>query len=119
MVTEIIFPGVLPGNNGKDGLIRIRGRARTALKNACFWQIRSSTTNQHKGPVRLELVRHSIGGLMDRDNLVSTGKIPIDALVKAKVIPDDNPTIITESDYSQTRAKNQATQFTVIRIIDL
>ena len=119
MITEIVFPGWVPGMNGKDGLIRMHHTKKTALRNAYFYEIRSTTTNQHKGPVRLELVRHSIGREMDYDGLVSTGKLLIDALVNAKVLPDDNPGIIAQREYTQTKAINQKSQMTVIRIIDI
>jgi hypothetical protein len=119
MTTEIIFPGRVPGMNGPDGIIRMRHRDRKALKNGYYYQIRSATTNQHPGKVRLELVRHSIGTPMDYDNLVSTGKLIMDCMKLARVIIDDKPAIIAERDYSQTKAINQASQFTLIRIIDL
>lgn len=119
MVTEIVFPGNVPGNNGRDGIIRMKRKVKTNLKNNYFYQVRSSTRNQHKGPVRMELIRHSTGKPMDYDNLVSTGKLIIDAIVKAGVLPDDNDMVIADRVYTQTKALNQRSQMTVIRIIDL
>lgn len=50
--------------------------------------------NFHQGPVKITYTRHS-PGLMDWfDNLPSTGKTLLDALVKLKVIQDDSPEII-------------------------
>jgi len=119
MTTELIFPGFVPGNNGKEGLLRMSHKAKTRLRNQYFYQVRSSTRNRHTGPVRFELIRHSTGPPMDYDNLVSTGKLPTDAIVLAGVIPDDAPNVIVERDYQQTRALNQKAQMTVIRIIDI
>lgn len=118
MTTEIIFPGSLPGNNGEDGLLRMHHKRKTELRNQYFYHIRTITRNRHPGKVRFELIRHSTGPPMDYDNLVSTGKIPTDALKLAGVIIDDKPAVIVERDYSQTKALNQKSQMTVIRIID-
>jgi len=118
-VTEIIFPGRLPGNNGDDGLLRMNHFQYTALRNKLQYVVMAHRPRQHKGPVRLELIRHSTGVPMDDENLSSTGKIPIDAIVRAGVLPDDNPAIITERDYTQTKALSKDAQFTLIRITDL
>lgn len=119
MTTEITFPGVVPGNNGPDGLIRMKPKVKIRLRNSYVYHIRSMTRNRHPGTVRLELIRHSIGPPMDYDNLVSTGKTILDALKRAQVIIDDKPAVIVERDYSQTKALNQKSQMTVVRIIDL
>ena len=117
--TEIVFPGKVPGNNGAGGLLRMHWSAKSNLLGTYSWLVRSATKTRHAGPVRLELIRYSIGRLMDYDNLVSTGKFPIDAIVKAGVLPDDNPAIIAERRYTQQRAASAAAQRTVIRITDL
>lgn len=119
MKTEIIFPGTVPGNNGKGGLLRMPHKTKTKLKNSYIYQVRSITRNRHTGPVRFELIRHSTGPPMDYDNLVSTGKLLTDAIVLAGVIPDDNRFIIVEREYSQTKAINAESQYTLVRIIDL
>ncbi len=117
--TELIFPMVVPGMNGKDGLLRMPGKERVRLRNLYHSIVSAHRPKPHSGPVRVELIRHSIGSEMDRGNLVSTEKLLLDAIVKAGVLPDDNNDVITERDYKQTRALNQATQMTVIRIISL
>lgn len=119
MITEIIFPGHVPGNNGRSGLLRMHWTKRQQLKERYAWQVAAANPGRHTGPVRLELIRHSTGPDMDYDNLVSTGKLLTDCLVKRGVIPDDKPAVIVERDYRQTRAKNSDCQMTVIRIIDL
>lgn len=119
MKTELIFPGVIPGNNGRGGLLRTHYAQRAKWKKNWIWHIKASTKNRHLGPVRLELIRHSINPRMDYDNLVSTGKILIDAIVKAGVLSDDAERIIAERQYTQTRALNAQNQMTVILITDL
>lgn len=117
--TEIVFPGKVPGNNGPGGLLRMHWAAKAKFLASCMWLVRFATKAKHTGPVRLELVRYSTGGPMDYDNLVSTGKFLVDAVVRAGVLPDDNPHVIAERHYSQVKAKSKADQRTVLRIIDL
>ena len=122
--TEIIFPGSLPGNNHggsytKKGIVGMHWRTYGKLKKQFTLIAMSCSRNRHSGPVRLELIRHSTGSQMDRDNLISTGKLLIDAIVAAGIIQDDKPAIIVESDYSQTKAINAKSQMTVIRILDI
>ncbi len=119
MTTELIFPGLIPGNNDRGGLLRTHWRKRGALKLKWIWHVKASTLNRHTGPVRMELTRHSLNPNMDYDNLVSTGKILIDAIVGAGVLPDDKSAVIREQKYTQTLALKKESQMTVIRIIDL
>lgn len=118
MITELVYEGNVPGNNGKNGLIRMKTKAKLELKKRFFWTTREQTRNRHLGAVRLELIRHGLQ-VMDYDNLVSTGKLLIDAIVKTGVLSDDNPDVIKERDYSQTHALNAKSQRTIIRITDL
>ena len=67
----------------------------------------------------MELVRYSMSSiLLDFDNLVSTGKYPIDSIVRRKVILDDNPSIIVGRVYRQEKVKSKDEQRTVITIVD-
>jgi hypothetical protein len=116
---EITFPGKVPGNNGANGLLRMHWRKRLEHQKAYWLHVLAAGLQPMVGPVRFELVRYSIGPLMDFDNLVSTGKCTTDALVRAGILPDDNPTIIAERSYTQERAESQAAQRTVIRLIPL
>jgi hypothetical protein len=116
---EITFLGKVPGNNGANGLLRMHWRKRLEYQKAYRVQVAAARLCPMAGPVRLELVRYSIGPLMDYDNLVSTGKSTIDALVRCGILPDDNPTIIAERSYTQERAESKEAQRTVIRLIPL
>lgn len=116
---EITFPLKVPGNNGPAGLLRLHWRLKLALQNAYTKRVWAAQLRRYVGPVRLELVRYSIGRQMDYDNLVSTGKMLVDALVRNSILPDDNPTVIAERSYTQERAESKEAQRTVIRLIPL
>lgn len=119
VMQEIVFNEVVPGNNGPTGLLRMGWRKRQRLAGQYEWVVAAARLAPMHGPVRLELVRHTIGGQLDFDNLVSTGKLPIDAIVRCGILSDDNPTIIAERSYTQQRAASKAEQRTVIRLIAL
>jgi hypothetical protein len=116
---EITFDFVVPGNNGAAGLIRMHWTKRQSLGGLFGWKVRAAQLRPMLGPVRLELTRYSIGPQMDYDNLVSTGKLPIDALVRGGILPDDKPAVIAERTYTQLRAESKASQRTVIRLTQL
>lgn len=119
MCHEITFTGKVPGNNGSGGLLRLHWSRRQKLLYDYEWVVAAHRLAPIAGPVRLELERHSIGTPMDYDNLVSTGKLLVDALVRCKVLPDDTPAVIAERHYSQVRAAGKGNQKTVIRLIPL
>lgn len=115
----VVFTGRVPGNNGEGGLLRMHWSRRQKLLSNYCWVVAAARLPPMRGPVRLELERHSIGTHMDYDNLVSTGKLLIDALVRQKVLPDDTPAIIAERAYTQVRAAGKDSQQTIIRLIPL
>ena len=119
MTTEIIFLGKLPGNNGTGGLLRLHWAKRKKLAERLDWIVRLQTSYCHKGAVHVELVRYSMSSiLLDFDNLVSTGKYPIDSIVRRKVIIDDNPSIIVSRIYRQVKVKSKDEQCTIVWITD-
>ena len=118
MITTITFVGKVAGLNGSGGLQRLHWSKKKKLATGYDWVVRASTTYRHSGPVHFELVRYSTGREMDYDNLVSTGKLPVDSIVRAKVIADDTPAVIVSRKYSQVRVKTAAEQRTVIILTD-
>lgn len=116
---EIAFNCIVPGNNGPNGLIRAHWTERGRLIGIYEWVITAARLQSMTGPVRLELTRYSIGPQMDYDNLVSTGKLLIDALVRCQILEDDKPAVIAERDYKQVRAAGKGYQRTIIRLIPL
>ena len=59
---------------------------------------------EYTDPVRVEYTRKSCR-FMDWDNAAGSFKLIGDALVDLKIIPDDNPTIITEFIVRQQKVK--------------
>lgn len=59
-------------------------------------------------PVEITMVRHSTGKI-DVDGLYGTFKIPLDALVRAGVIPDDNPDAVQSIRPEHVRADEPKT----------
>jgi Holliday junction resolvase RusA-like endonuclease len=119
MVTELTYPGVVPMNNGRGGLLRMHWTKRRKLQDSYTWLTRSLTANRHEGPVRMELIRYSSSHTVaDFGNLVSSDKLILDAIVNAGVLPDDNQTVIPQRDYKQIKCK-PSEQRTVIRITDI
>lgn len=116
---EIAFNEVVPGNNGAGGLLRSHWTRKRRLLASYEWVVGAARLAPMLGPVRLELVRYSIGPSMDYDNLVSTGKLLVDAIVRCGILPDDKPAVIAERDYRQVRTNDKASQRTVIRLIPL
>ena len=119
MTTEITFPGIIAGMNGKFGLLRTHWTKRVKIRDTYVWWIKCKTKNRHAGAVKMTLTRHSTRRMADYDNLVSTGKNLVDALVIAGVITDDNMNIIKEREYIQVKAKSKLEQKTVITITDI
>jgi hypothetical protein len=105
--------------NGAGGLLRMHWSKRKALGGLFGWKVRAAQLRPMLGPVKMELIRYSTGPNMDYDNLVSTGKLILDAIVRNGILPDDNPHIITERTYTQTRVATAAEQRTVIRLTSL
>lgn len=117
MTTELTFPGRVVGMNAKGGLLRMHWTKKKLLKRRFLWLVHEQTRAKHAGRVELKLIRYSAGVPMDYDNLVSTGKILIDAIVSAGVIIDDKEAIIAKREYTQQKCKI-VDQRTVIIITD-
>lgn len=83
------------------------------------WLLRAQTNNRHPGRVRLTVTRYYVGKALDYDNLVGSGKCPLDAVKLAGIIVDDRPEIIVEPIYRQEKVKRNAEQRMTILIEDL
>jgi len=82
------------------------------------WQtlVRSQAgTRKVSGPCTVQITRYQSGTQLDPDNLVSSAKIPLDALVRSKVIEDDSSEHITLS-VTAIRIKSRKDQRTEIVI---
>lgn len=112
------FDFVTPGLNGSDGLIREHWSKRKKRLDNYIMLTWSQKKKSHKGKVRVVYERHSVTP-MDWDNLCASFKLWGDSLVKAKVIKDDNPLVVTEFVPRFVKAKNNKESKTIIRISDL
>ncbi|GAB4052500.1 hypothetical protein [Spirosoma litoris] len=85
-----------------------------ALRDRYFYIFKGQPHCLHPGPVKLTLVRMSVGEL-DYDNLVGGAKPAIDALVNAGIIRGDKLKDIAERAYEQAKVKagQQSTVFII------
>lgn len=120
MKTTLTISAKVPSNNGKNGLLRMHWRRRGDLCTAYQWEFRKQTQNRHTGRVKIHVTHYYIGSpIADYDNLVSTIKIPMDAIKKNGIIVDDHQLITGIPTFEQVRVKRQADVKTVIEIFDL
>lgn len=120
MKTTLTIPAKVPSNNGKGGLLRMHWRKRGQLCERYQWLFREQTQNRHIGRVQIRVTHYYTGSpLQDYDNLVSTLKIPLDAIKKNAIIVDDHQLITGVPTFEQVRVKHKRDVRTVIEIQDL
>lgn len=120
MITTLVIPEKVPSNNGANGLLRMHWRKRVALCNAYQWTFKEQTQNRHLGRVKIHVTHYHTGSpIQDYDNLVSTIKIPLDAIKKNGIVVDDNQLITGIPTFEQIRVKKARMIKTVIVITDL
>ena len=117
MKTIIVIPERVPGLNGPDGLIREHYRPAKKRKDRYLIYCLSQKKGSHKGIVTVKAVRHSIK-LMDWENLWSSFKHIMDAIVDAHIIKDDDPTIIINFSVSQVKISKRVDKKSVVIIED-
>lgn len=94
-------------------LLRMHWSDRTDAKETWTALIQSKTSERIRTPVRLEYNRVS-SQTMDIENLYASLKVPIDALVRANVLPDDDPSCICSISATQTHASSPRTEIALI-----
>ena len=104
MITEVVIKGVIPGLNGKQGLIREHFRNAKKRRDLYKVLIRSQTNNRHKGKVIIRYIGYKTI-LMDWDNFAASFKHIGDALVSNKVIKDDKPAVVIQFLPEQIKCK--------------
>ena len=118
MRTIIELPYLTAGLNGDKGLIRESYHTAKRTKQKLIYEIRSQTSNKHKGKVSITYTRCFCGQSMDWDNAAASFKHIGDALVMSGVIEDDKLDIIISFTPIQTRVKTRKEVKTIIEIID-
>ena len=118
MITKLIIKGIVPGLNGKDGLIREHWRKATRRKDLYYALLKSQTNNKHTGKVIIRYIGYKLA-LMDWDNFTASFKHLGDALVKAKIIKDDKPSIVVQFLPDQIKVNKRIEQRIEIIIEDI
>ena len=119
MQTTLIIPEKVPSNNGANGLLRMHWTKRRKLCLTYQWLFRAQTQNRHLGRVQIYVTHYYRGqAIADYDNLVSTLKIPLDAIKKTGIIVDDHQLITGIPTFEQVRVKDKEQVKTVIIIKD-
>lgn len=113
----VTLPRLLPGLNGKDGLMRQHFRAATSAKDELLAWAKSQRLGTF-GAARVTVIctRHYCGNPMDFDNAAASFKHLLDALVKAGVIADDGPRIIDAMTFRQVRCATKKAQHMTVEI---
>ncbi|MEQ9091830.1 MAG: hypothetical protein RIE52_12110 [Balneola sp.] len=112
------FDFVLPGLNGKGGLIREHYHAKKKRKDDLYWIIRQAKPKLHGDKVIITYTRASVIA-PDWDNLSASFKHWGDCLVDAGVIKDDKPSVVVEFKPRWEKAKNNKSVYTRIEIEDV
>lgn len=118
MTTELILNELVAGLNGKNGLIRQHFHQAKKTRDRYRLIFLSQTKNKHRGQVIIEYIGYKCR-LMDWDNFSASFKHIGDALVKAKIIKDDNPKIVTDFKVQQIKVSKLSEQKTIIKIKDV
>jgi hypothetical protein len=106
MITTLKLPGIIPGLNGKNGLIRSHWAQLKKQKNQYYLEFLSQTKNRHHGPVIIHYHGYK-SKLMDWDNFSASFKLIGDALVMAQIIKDDKPEIVIQFLPKQFKCKQK------------
>ncbi len=113
MRTEVTIKGVIPGLNGKQGLIREHFRNAKKRRDLYKVLIRAQTNNRHKGKVIIRYIGYKTI-LMDWDNFAASFKHIGDALVSNKVIKDDKPAVVIQFLPEQIKCKRVEQKVVII-----
>ncbi len=117
----LTIDGIISGLNGDKGLMRAHWSETRRMKNIYAEIIRIDMLNKkvhyHPGKVKIRYIGYK-SILMDWDNFCSSFKHIGDALVEAKVIVDDKPSIVIEFKPEQIKCK-RTDQKVVIIIEDI
>jgi len=114
---NIRLTGLTPGLNGSKGLMREHWAKKMKIKAGYVARLHALKITPIHGPVKLIYIRHT-SSFMDWDNTCASFKRLGDALVKAGIIKDDSPKIITEFIPKQIKCKrkDQHTEIVIVPI---
>lgn len=109
---------LLPGLNGKDGLIRQSHFKATKVKAGLLELVKAGRHGTF-GQARVKIIctRYYCGMAMDFDNASASFKYLVDAIVKAGIIYDDSPKTIEEWTVRQVSVESRKLQKMEVEII--
>lgn len=97
-------------------MMRMHYRKYKRLRDTWTMLVRSEARGVRFDKCIIRITRYNTGGGMDPDNLVSTAKLPLDALRHAGVIKDDDPLSVVSLDVRQEQVRRVSDRRTVIEI---
>lgn len=104
---------------GMNVLMRMHFRTYGKLRDKWQTWIRSvAGTHRFDRPCDVRIIRYYAANPMDLDNLWSTSKIPLDAMVRAGILPSDNPKAVTSLKVEQFKVPTRNRERTEITIIE-
>ena len=103
---RITLAGVIQGLNGSGGLMQKHWVDISKEKDAFILRVMALRAPKFPGKVRIIYTRFC-AQFMDIDNMVSTAKLPLDALKANKVIVDDNPNWIISFTPNQVKCRRK------------
>lgn len=109
---KITLEGLIPGLNGKSGLIREPWYDRSKRKKAMAWRLKALNPTKFNGSVEIEFTVYA-SLLSDSDNLSSKRKIVYDCLVDLRVIENDTTDIIGNSLPKQEKCRRKDQRVTI------
>ncbi len=111
---EIIIPHLAPGLNV---LMRMHYHSYKKERDKWHYMVRSAAGRLRLArPVSIHIHRRYAGKPMDRDNLYSAAKIPLDALRYSKIIPDDDRSAVVSLKCTEEKVGKRSEQCTIIKI---
>lgn len=118
MSTMITLEMLMPGLNGKKGLIREHFSEKKKRANKLLWLIRGQLGKEmikYTEPVNVTYIRYTTRR-MDWDNHCASFKTLGDVLVALKILKDDDPDFIIEFIPRQIKVKTKKEEKTVVII---
>ena len=118
MKVSIFLPEIPPGLNGPKGLIRNNRWALGEVKNRLTLLTLASLPSRDPipGPVQVTCTTFYAKLPRDWENAACAAKYPMDAIVRAGVLEDDNPTVIPCMIHKQTKVRSLKDQGYLIEI---
>lgn len=112
--SRITLQGLTAGLNAKGGLMKQHWQKGGKDKAGLTLRLKVlHCMSFGDGPVTIDFIRHT-SMFMDEDNLASSFKKIGDSLVRAGILSDDNPKILTKLNCSQVKCRRKETYMEII-----